>query len=86
MAGTAIRNPGIVASTKSRKKEKKKDISDDITFNLYIDTIYIGNGNIIDGLVLPKKDTATISSLLIIQKNYLDQKVWDKTVSHSRVI
>ena len=49
--------------------------ADDITFNLYIDTFYIGNGNIIDGLVLPKKDTAIISSLIIIQKNCLDSSV-----------
>ncbi len=49
--------------------------ADDITFNLYIDTFYIGKGDIIDDLLLPKKDTAIISSLLIIQKNCLDSSV-----------
>jgi len=44
----------------------------DVSFNLYIDTFYIGNGNIEKTMVLPKKDTSIISSTLNIQKRLLN--------------
>jgi LEA14-like dessication related protein len=45
--------------------------AEDVSFNLYIDTFYIGNGNIEKIMVLPKKDTSIISSTLNIQKKLL---------------
>ena len=46
--------------------------AEDVSFNLYIDTFYIGNGNIEKTMVLPKKDTSIISSTLNIQKKLLE--------------
>lgn len=46
--------------------------AEDVSFNLYIDTFYIGNGNIEKTMVLAKKDTSIISSTLNIQKKLLN--------------
>ena len=46
--------------------------AEDVSFNLYIDTFFIGNGNIEKTMVLPKKDTSIISSTLNIQKRLLN--------------
>ena len=46
--------------------------AEDVSFNLYIDTFYIGNGNIEKTMVLPKKETSIISSNFNIKKILLD--------------
>ena len=43
----------------------------DVSFNLYLDTFLVGNGNIDTSMILPKKDTSIISSTLNIQKKLL---------------
>lgn len=45
--------------------------AEDVSFNLYIDTFFVGNGNIEKTMVLPKKDTSVISSTLNIKKKLL---------------
>jgi len=44
----------------------------DVSFNLYIDTFYIGKGSIDKDLILPKNDTTIISFSLIVKKNLLN--------------
>lgn len=45
--------------------------SKDVSFNLYLDTLYLGKGNIDNGLMLIKKDTSLISSSLKLRKDQL---------------
>ena len=46
--------------------------TEDVSFDLYIDTSYIGNGKVENNIVLPKNDTGKISTILNIQKKLFD--------------
>ena len=43
-----------------------------ISFNLYIDSVYIGRGDVGNGLILNKKNNSFINSTIIINKNKLE--------------
>ncbi len=45
--------------------------SNDVSFNLYLDTLYLGKGSIDSGLMLTKKDTSLVSSSIILKKDQL---------------
>jgi|TARA_B110000211_G_C14059307_1_gene544797 LEA14-like dessication related protein len=52
------------------------DIStDDIAFKIFVNTIYVGSAEIAGGVLIAKKDTSNVVSLLKIQKNYLDSNI-----------
>ena len=51
------------------------DIStDDIVFKIFVNTLY-GSAEIAGGVLIAKKDTSNVVSLLKIQKNYLDSNI-----------
>jgi len=43
-----------------------------ISFNLYVDSVYIGRGDVGNGLILNKKNNSFINSTIIINKNKLE--------------
>ena len=45
--------------------------SNDVSFNLFLDTLYLGKGSFDNGLILTKKDTSLISSSIILKKDQL---------------
>ena len=52
------------------------DIStDDIVFKIFVNTLYVGSAEIAGGVLIAKKDTSNVVSLLKIQKNYLDSNI-----------
>mgnify|MGYP001163526234 CR=1 FL=1 len=40
-----------------------------VSFNLYLDSVFIGKGDVVNGLILNKKNNSYINSTLIINKN-----------------
>ena len=45
--------------------------SNDVSFNLFLDTLYLGKGSVNSELMLTKKDTSLISSSIILKKTQL---------------
>lgn len=45
--------------------------SNDVNFNLFLDTLYLGKGSVDDGLMLTRKDTSLIYSSIILKKDQL---------------
>ena len=45
--------------------------SDNVSFNLFLDSLYLGKGSLSDDLTLTKKDTSLISSSIILNKRHL---------------